>query len=194
MEHVASEAATGTAETTQVRKRPGMAAKTARDMVLSMLVVIAAGFGIYLFVPHSGGDGVHPLSSGVYNAAVDSARRTGAYPVLAPEGLGSGYRATAAEYDVGDASGATWHLGFIDPSGQYVALEQSNGTQRQQWLADVTTNAVPAGGSATISGQKWQRYQGDRYRALVLTTPKDTIAVTGTESYPDLEKFAAALR
>jgi hypothetical protein len=193
MEGVASEAATGSAGGTQARKRPGMASKTARDMVLSMALVIAAGFGIYLFVPHSGGDGVHPLSSGVYTAAVDSARRSAAFPVLAPEGLAGGYRVTSAEYTVGDATGASWHVGVIDPSGQYVAVEQSNGPLRQ-WLAGVTTNAVPAGGTVTLDGKQWQRYQGDRYRALVLPGAKDTTVVTGTESYQQLADFAAHLR
>ncbi|MEY9963423.1 hypothetical protein ABIA33_001456 [Streptacidiphilus sp. MAP12-16] len=182
-------AQTGTAPT-QTRKRPGMAGKSVRDMVLSLAAVMAAGLVIYLFVPHSGGNGVHPVE---YNAALDSARRAAPYPVLAPTGLPQGWNATAVQFDGADAQNAQWTLGFIDPAGQYVAVRQSNGPLAA-FLADATTNGVKQSGSSTVGGVVWNHYQGVRYRALVLESGKDTTVVTGTESYAELEKFAAALR
>src|SRR5580700_4657293 len=76
-------AQTGTAPTT-TQKRPGMAGKSVRDMVLSLIAVMAAGLVIYLFVPHSGGNGVHPVE---YQVALDTAQRAAPYPLLAPKEL-----------------------------------------------------------------------------------------------------------
>ncbi|MFC1412803.1 DUF4245 domain-containing protein [Streptacidiphilus sp. N1-12] len=182
-------AQTGTAAA-PAPKRRGMANKSARDMVLSMILVMAAGVVIYLFIPHSGGDGVHPVE---YNAALQSARRAAPYPVLAPEGLAKGWNATAVEYDGADPADAQWTLGFIDPAGQYVAVRQSNGPAAD-FLADATTNGVKQAGTSTVDGTVWSHYQGDRYRALVLQTAKGTTAVTGTESFADLARFAAKLK
>jgi hypothetical protein len=159
-------------------------------MILSMVLVMAAGVVIYLFIPHSGGSGVHPVE---YNAALQSARRVAPFPVLAPEALPKGWNATAVEYDGSDAKDAQWTLGFIDPAGQYVAVRQSNGPA-VAFLADATTNGVKQAGTSTVDGTVWSHYQGDRYRALVLQTAKGTTAVTGTESFAGLEKFAATLR
>ncbi|MFC1417477.1 DUF4245 domain-containing protein [Streptacidiphilus cavernicola] len=182
-------AQTGTAPT-RTQKRPGMAGKSARDMVLSLIAVMAAGLVIYYFIPHSGGDGVHPVE---YNAAVQSARRAAPYPVLAPVGLAKGWNATAVEYDGSDPANAEWTLGFIDPHGQYVAIRQSNGPM-DAFLADATTNGVKQPATSTVDGTVWSHYQGDRYRALVLQTPKGTTAITGTESYTALAAFAATLK
>jgi hypothetical protein len=167
-----------------------MAGKSARDMVLSMLAVMAAGAVIYLFIPHGGGSGVHPVE---YRTAVLSARRFAPYPVLAPVGLPKGWNATAVEYDGSDAVDAQWTLGFIDPSGQYVAVRQSNGPVAA-FLADATTDGVKQAATSTVNGTVWTRYQGSRYRALVLRTGKETTVVTGTESYAGLEAFAATLK
>ncbi|WP_235215428.1 DUF4245 domain-containing protein [Phaeacidiphilus oryzae] len=172
-------------------KRKGMLSKSSRDMVLSLIAVLAFGAVIYAFIPHSGKSAVHEIS---YRDSYLSAKRAAPYPILEPAGLSSGYRATSVDYD---PSASTWHLGFIDPGGQYVALEQSGapaGSDRQSWFADVTTNAARSGGAQTVGGQQWARYQGDRYRALVRQEAKDTVVVTGTESWAQLARFAAALK
>ncbi|MEZ0091146.1 DUF4245 domain-containing protein [Streptacidiphilus sp. EB129] len=181
-------AQTGTAPTT-TQKRPGMAGKSVRDMVLSLIAVMAAGLVIYLFVPHSGGNGVHPVE---YQVALDTAQRAAPYPLLAPKELPSGWNATAVGFDGGDPQNAQWTLGFIDAGGQYVAIRQSNGPEAA-FLADATTNGVKESGTSTVGGQVWSHYQGDRYRALVLRTGTETTALTGTESFAQLEQFAATL-
>ena len=167
-----------------------MAGKSARDMVLSLIAVMAAGVVMYIFIPHSGGNGVHPVE---YRTAVLSARRFAPYRVLAPVGLPKGWNATAVEYDGSDAADAQWTLGFIDPHGQYVAVRQSNGAEKP-FLADATTNGVEQTATSTVNGTVWARYQGSRYRALVLRTGKETTVVTGTESYAALATFAATLK
>ena len=178
----------GTAPTT-TQKRPGMGSKSIKDMVLSLAAVMLTGLVIYYFIPHSGGNGVHPVE---YGAAVDSARRAAPYPVLAPTGLPKGWNATEVNYNGMDATDAVWSLGFIDPGGQYVSVQQSNGAPAD-FIPSVTTGGVKVSGTSTVNGVVWSHYQGSNYRALVLQTPKVTTVVTGTESYAAMESFAARL-
>jgi hypothetical protein len=176
-------------ENVTVRKRPGMAAKSVRDMVLSLAAVLAAGIVIYAFIPHSGGNGVRPVQ---YADSVLSARRAAPYPVLAPQGLPSGWNATSVNFDASSPSAAVWSLGFIDPAGQYVAIQQSNGP------ADSVIHAATLDGQKTsattlVNGTAWTRYQGSRYQAIVLEGAKGTTVVFGTESFAKLGEFAAKL-
>ena len=181
----------GTAPTT-TQKRPGMGAKSIKDMVLSLIAVMAAGLVIYFFIPHTAGSGVHPVEGGI-TSSVDSARRAAPYPVLAPVGLPSGWTATQVNYDGADPANAVWSLGYIDPSRQYVSVQQSNGSAAA-FIASVTTNGVKVAGSSLVNGVAWSHYQGTDYRALVLQTSKVTTVVTGTESYAAMATFAAALK
>lgn len=180
----------GTAPTT-TQKRPGMGAKSVKDMVLSLAAVMLAGLVIYYFIPHSGGDGVHAVQGGI-SSSVDSARRAAPFPVLAPAGLPKGWTATAVNYDGMDATDAVWSLGYIDPQRQYVSVQQSNGAAAG-FIASITTNGVKVAGTSTINGVVWAHYQGSSYRALVLETPKVTTVVTGTESFAAMDAFAAKL-
>ncbi|MEY9843911.1 hypothetical protein ABH940_000975 [Streptacidiphilus sp. BW17] len=176
-------------ETVTVRKRPGMAAKSVRDMVLSLAAVLAAGIVIYLFIPHSGGNGVHPVQ---YEDSVPSARRAAPYPLLAPApgSLPSGWNATSVNYDGTNAD--TWTLGFIDPSTQYVALEQSNAPLNTV-VQNATVDAVKQSATTLVNGVAWTHYQGSRYQALVLPGAKGTTVVFGTETFAKLGDFAARL-
>jgi len=179
-----------TAEAQEAAPRRGMLSKSARDMILSLIAVLAFGAIMYMFIPHSGKSAVHQIT---YQDSFLSAQRAAPYPILEPVGLPSGYRATSVEYDGADADDAVWHLGFVDPDNQYVALEQSNAADQGSWLADVTNNATRTSGTVEINGQSWARYQSQSYRALVWKAPKDTVVVTGTESWAQLAKFATAL-
>ncbi|MBC3842691.1 DUF4245 domain-containing protein [Streptacidiphilus sp. 4-A2] len=169
-----------------------MAAKSVKDMVLSLAAVMLAGLVIYYFIPHSGGNGVHAVQGGIASS-VDSARRAAPYPVLAPSDLPKGWTATAVNYDGMDATDAQWTLGYIDPKGAYVSVQQSNGTAGP-FISSVTTSGVKVSGTSTVNGAVWAHYQGTNYRALVLETPKVTTVVTGTESFAAMEYFASTLR
>jgi hypothetical protein len=176
-------------ENVTVRKRPGMAAKSVRDMVLSLAAVLAAGIVIYLFIPHSGGNGVRPVA---YSDSVVSARRAAPYPLLAPVGLPSGWNATAVSFDGSNPQAAEWTLGFIDPAGQYVAIKQSNESPAAL-IHEATLDGQKLGATTQVGGTTWTRYQGSRYQALVLEGAKGTTVVFGTESFAKLGDFAATL-
>ncbi|MFB6843374.1 DUF4245 domain-containing protein [Streptomyces sp. NPDC056373] len=163
--------------------------KTARDMVLSMgIIILVAGF-VYLFIPHD--DSAREVKAVDYRVELLTARRAASYPVAAPEGLSDAWKATSVRFR-GDEYDA-WHLGFHDPEGEYVAVEQS--TQRRPvFLDEATQGAHETGKTEKIDGETWTRYEGGRYDALVLQGTKgSTTVVTGTASFAQLAKMAGAL-
>lgn len=178
-------------------------------MVPSLGVVLLAAFVIYLFVPHD--EDVDPVKPVGYKVELDSARRAAPYPVLAPEGLPAKWRATSVRYDAHgskDGEGSAWHLGFITPDTQYAAVEQSNERRPAKYIDSVTQGAHETKRTVRAGGVEWTRYEGGKYDALVRTagTGKGgsagkgggartyTTVVTGTASFPQLEKMAEALR
>jgi hypothetical protein len=163
--------------------------QTVRDMVLSMAVIGVVVAAIYVFLPRGGSDPVKPIS---YRVELGQARHAAPYPVAAPAGLSGQWRATSVTYDGSDRANAQWHLGFIDPENQYVAVEQTNGDPAP-FVADKTQQSHAAG-TQPVAGTGWTRYDGGRYRALVHRQGSVTTMVTGTAPYDQLERLAAALR
>ncbi|WP_030232755.1 MULTISPECIES: DUF4245 domain-containing protein [unclassified Streptomyces] len=164
--------------------------KTARDMILSMGVIVLVAGVIYLFIPHD--DSPREVKRVDYRVELLTARRAAPYPVAAPEGLPGTWKATSVRYQ-GDEFDA-WHLGFHDPEGEYVAVEQS--TQRRPVFIDERTKgSQETGRTEKIDGRTWSRYEGGRYDALVLEGTKgSTTVVTGTASFAQLTKMADALK
>ena len=100
--------------------------KTLIDLALSLVVLGIVVGVIYLFIPHGSkaADPVRPVS---YSVELGQARRDAPYKVAGPEGLSAQWRATSVTYTGADPTNVTWHIGFVDPDKQYVAIEQSNG-------------------------------------------------------------------
>ncbi|MFF1515337.1 DUF4245 domain-containing protein [Streptomyces sp. NPDC058305] len=163
--------------------------QSVRDMILSLgLIGLMAGV-IYIFIPHD--DSAPDLKRVDYRVELLTARRAASYPVAAPAGLPAEWKPTSVRYDGSEFD--VWHLGFQDPDGQYVAVEQS--TQR----APVFIDSASKGARATkvtqrIGDRTWQRYEGDHYDALVLKGDGATTVVTGTASFGVLTKMAQSLK
>ncbi|SDN30374.1 Protein of unknown function [Actinacidiphila guanduensis] len=169
--------------------------KTVRDLALSMVVLGVVVFGIYLFVPHGNGKRDPVKTETVsYNVELEQARRDAPYPVLGPTGLGARWRATSVQYSGADRRNVTWHLGFVDPEEQYVALEQTNGAAKA-FAAQVTIGSHPDPGSGVaVAGATWQHWSGGRYDALVRTDKGVTTVVMGTAPQSQLVRLATSLR
>ncbi|WP_425583688.1 DUF4245 domain-containing protein [Streptomyces macrosporus] len=164
--------------------------QTARDMVLSMLVILLGVGVVYLFIPHDDSlDPVRPIS---YDTELITARRAAPYPVAAPVGLPETWRATSVRYEAQSDHGSVWHLGFMDPDDQYAAVEQSDG-ESDAFVAEVTHGAEETERVQKIDGEEWTRYEGPKYDALVRREPGVTTVVTGTASFDGLARLAAAL-
>ncbi|WP_229891427.1 DUF4245 domain-containing protein [Streptomyces mashuensis] len=165
--------------------------QTIRNMLLSMAVVVPVAGISYLFIPHDeSGDPVRTVSYGV---ELETARRAAPYAVAAPEGLGDGWRATSVRYRAQGDEGSAWHLGFLDPQRQYVAVEQSDGPARA-FVDSVSRRAERTGRTQKVGDAVWQRYEGDKYNALVREEKGVTTVVTGTAPYERLAEMAAALK
>ncbi len=163
--------------------------QTIRDMVLSLgLIGIVAGV-IYVFIPHD--DSEPPLKRVDYSVELLTARRAAPYPVAAPEGLPTPWKATSVRFKGDDFD--AWHLGFHDPDGEYVAVEQS--TQKPvTFIDDASQGADDTGVTQRIGERTWKRYKGVKYDALVLQEKGSTTVVTGTASFARLTKMAEALK
>ncbi|MEV5435576.1 DUF4245 domain-containing protein [Streptomyces sp. NPDC052682] len=164
--------------------------KTARDMVLSMGVIVLVGLVIYLFIPHD--DREPELKRVDYRVELLTARRAAAYPVAAPEGLPDSWKATSVRYQGDDFD--SWHLGFQSPKKQYVGIEQST-EKPAAFIDEATQGAEATDVTERIDGRTWKRYEGGRYDALVLQGTKgSTTIVTGSASFAELTRMAQALK
>lgn len=159
-------------------------------MVLSLGVILLAAGLVYLFIPHN--DDQTPAVERVdYRVELITARRAAPYPVAAPQGLPASWKPTSVRYE-GDRS-EKWHLGFHDPDGHYVAVEQSTG-RRAVFVDEATQGSEATGGTEKIDGREWARYSGGRYDALVLKGDDgETTVVTGTAPFARLTTMAKAL-
>ncbi len=162
--------------------------QSVRDMLISLgLIGLMAGI-IYIFIPHD--DSEPPLKRVDYRVELLTARRAASYPVAAPEGLPRTWKATSVRYDGSEFD--AWHLGFHDPDGQYVAVEQS--TQKPAvFIETASQGAEQTKSTQRIGDQTWERYEGDHYDALVLRGKGSTTVVTGTASFDRLTKMAQSL-
>ena len=164
--------------------------KTVRDMILSLALIGIAAAVIYLFIPHD--DHAPDLPRVDYRVELLTARRAASYPVAAPGGLPDSWKATSVRFQ--SAQNDRWHLGFQDPDGQYVAIEQST-QKRQDFIDDASQGAHATKTTETIDGRVWTRYTGGRYDALVLEGTKgSTTVVAGTASFARLTTMAQALK
>ncbi|WP_406440116.1 DUF4245 domain-containing protein [Streptomyces sp. NBC_00631] len=164
--------------------------KTVRDMILSLaLIGLAAGF-IYLLVPHD--DHAPDIQRVDYRVELLTARRAASYPVAAPQGLPSTWKATSVRFQ--GENGDRWHLGYQTPDGQYVQVEQST-QKRADFIDDASQGASATKTTEKIGDRTWTHYTGGRYRALVMDgATASTTVVAGTASFTELTKMAAALK
>jgi hypothetical protein len=159
-------------------------------MILSLALIGIAAAVIYLFIPHD--DHAPDLPRVDYRVELLTARRAASYPVAAPEGLPDSWKATSVRFQ--SDQNDRWHLGFQDPDGQYVAVEQSTQT-RQDFIDDASQGAHATKTTEKIDGRVWTRYTGGRYDALVLEGTKgSTTVVAGTASFARLTTMVQALK
>ncbi|MER6214807.1 DUF4245 domain-containing protein [Streptomyces sp. NPDC001674] len=162
--------------------------QTVWDMVRSLAVIGVVVAGIYIFIPHD--DKADPTRTVDYRVETLTARRAAPYPVAAPVGLPEQWRATSVTFERKNAN--AWHLGFLDPQQQYVAVEQSTDASQKN-LAKLTQKAAPTGQTQQVGDRAWERWDGEKYDALVRQEQGYVTVVTGTGSFEQLGTMAAAL-
>ncbi|MCX4691251.1 DUF4245 domain-containing protein [Streptomyces sp. NBC_01408] len=162
--------------------------QTVLDMVRSLAVIGLVVAGIYMFIPHD--DKADPTRTVDYRVETTTARRAAPYPVAVPVGLAPDWRATSVSYDRKNADG--WHLGFLDPEKQYVAVEQSSDASAKN-IGKLTQRAEATGRTQQVGDQTWERWEGEKYDALVRQEQGYVTVVAGTAPFEQLGVLAAAL-
>ncbi|GGR69262.1 hypothetical protein GCM10010252_04110 [Streptomyces aureoverticillatus] len=157
-------------------------------MLLSMAVIGLVVAVIYVFIPHD--DSKDPVKRVDYRVELLTARRAAPYPVAAPQGLPKSWKPTSVRFD--GAAHDSWHLGFLDPSGEYVAIKQST-AKPAEFIDTATQRARKTDRADKIAGRTWQRYQGTRYDALVLRDKGATTVVAGTAGFTQLTAMVESL-
>lgn len=160
-----------------------------RDMFLSLAVIAAVAGVVYIFVPHD--EKADPVKAVDYRVELLTARRAAPYPVVAPSGLAQKWKPTSVSYE--REAGNSWHLGFLDPDGGYVAVEQST-SPAKKYISAVSQNAKNTGRTQQVAGEAWQHWEGPKYDALVREDKGATTVVTGSASPERLAEMAAALK
>ena len=164
--------------------------ETAADMVRSMLVVLV--LVLIVVALNMQPEPENEVRRFDYTVALEQARDSAPYDVLAPVGLPNQWRATSARTR-SNGELTTWHIGFVTPEDNYAALEQSDGDP-----ANVLAELVGGGNDAglvRIDGAVWRRVEGGEHaeRALVLDAEPVTTVVLGGASWRELRTLAAAM-
>ncbi len=168
---------------------------TVGDLTRSLILLLIPVFLVAAFWA-SRRDEPNPVRVVDYAPTLAAAREAASFPVLAPEGLPEGWRATNVSFEQVDDDESRWHLGFVTPDDEYVSIDQSNG-DADDLLEEVLT-ATAEDGSSTAAAASWQRLVEvdvrDPDRAIVRTVDGVTTVVLGTGPYEQLEEFAERLR
>lgn len=172
---------------------------SAGDLIRSLAVILIPLLIITFFFTRSLGD--HPVTVVDYRAELAQARQAAPYPVLAPTGLPTTWRATQAKWVpqgvpyLNDAPSVRnlWELGFLSPEDIFISVNQ--GDLQPEDLIEVKTRDGLPDGTSQLNGQGWERRisADERTRSLVRSDPRVTTIVVGDTSYEGLEAFAATL-
>ena len=151
--------------------------QTARDMLISMLVV--AGAVLLLVLPWNRGP-ADPIKTVDPAPVIAGARATQSWPVLAPTGQPATWRCTSARISTASDGQDVVHLGFLTPSMTYVGLEQS-ATKETSFVRDQTLVADKTG-TRVIGSSTWATYEtaDGAHRSYVLVQDGATYVVTGS--------------
>lgn len=169
--------------------------KTTRDMVLS-LAVIGVPIAVVLAIePSKPGNPVSAIGPASFQQTLAAARAAEPFPVLAPHGLASGWRATSETYQEPGDGPADWHIGYLAPDGGYVDLDQTT-EPLGDFLRDQGSDATQ-GPQVQVGGAYWQFYSGTTPSAFSTVLVKDnaqyTELVAGNAPLRELEEFAESL-
>lgn len=185
----------GVAQTGRPRKPPA----TPGDLIRTLAVILIPLLVITFFFTRNLDDA--PVTVIDYRSLLAKARQEAPYPVLAPTGLPTSWRATQAvwvpkgdPYLNGEPSARNlWELGFLSPEDVFIAVNQGD-LQPGDFIDDKTREGTPDG-TSEVNGQRWERRVSpdERTRSLVLASPKVTTIVVGDVSYEGLEAFASTL-
>jgi hypothetical protein len=162
-----------------------------RDMIISvglLLVVVFTLFGLYRCL---GGDQVVEVDAGpVY----EEARDEGAFPVLVPSGLPSGWKSVSADYQP-NSGGATLRVGWRSPDDGTLQLIESDIVPATLLTRELGPDAAPRDTTVDEGGRQWQVYSArGGETAYVYQQADHTVIVTGKVGDEEMREFVRSLK
>jgi hypothetical protein len=174
-----------------VSEQPGRYQRSFSGMIGAMVVLLLVVVGFVVF------RGVFRTDAEVQVRAVDYQRTQSFaqeqvdFPILAPETLPEGWRATSVRF-VPDPP--RWHLGVLTDQDRYIGLEQSRSSEKKMVETYVDRDAV-RGEPVQAAGDTWQTWTdegGDT--GLTRVDDEVTVLVVGTPDLDVLVDYVETLR
>ena len=165
-----------------------------RSMVISMVVIMVAVLAWVAMVPR-----VREISQPEVEVTVVArqVRRDTGWAISQPR-LPAGWKATSVRFAAAGDGRRTWHVGYLSPEGNYVAIDQTDAIGSvDAWVSALTANAEDEG-TVSAAGTTWRKLSSRDIvqRSLVSkgsgTKGLPTI-LSGTAPYAQLAQFAQAL-
>ncbi|MEU5991556.1 DUF4245 domain-containing protein [Spirillospora sp. NPDC047418] len=162
---------------------------------LAMAACLVLVLAIYVVTPRSDKEVLPAVD---YSSQLWAMRSDAPYTVYAPVGLPAGWKPNSSRLNglgSGGEQPVSWHLGFVTPSDEYAALEQSN-EKASEYVPRMANSSKPVG-TQQVGGVTWTKYHRKDKKAntLARTLPDGmSIVVTGTASYQELAVLAASLK
>ncbi|MGL4339179.1 MAG: DUF4245 domain-containing protein [Rhodoglobus sp.] len=186
-----------TAEETAARKAETSRTHRANQTALNLVGATVASLAIVLFlVVVVVRPAPAPSESLDYAAIAAQAQPNSSEPLLAPV-LAPTWNTNDARFET-RADIASWYIGFITPSTQFIALNQGI-EANVSWQSAILNNAEKTG-STTIDGTKWTVFDqrdsvdpGNFAYAMATTVGASTIVLHGTASTIEFETLASSI-
>ncbi|WP_240808233.1 DUF4245 domain-containing protein [Actinomadura geliboluensis] len=162
---------------------------------IAMAACLVLVLAVYVVSPRSDEEVLPTVD---YSSQLWAMRNDAPFTVWAPEGLPAGWRPNSSRLTGLGAGGDTpvaWHLGFVTPSDEYAALEQSD-EKASEYVPRMANSGKPTG-TQQVGDVTWTKYHRKDKKAntLARTLPDgSSVVVTGTASYEELAVLAAALK
>ena len=168
-------------------RRNARLGQTVRDMVLSLIVVLAV---VGLIIGITWRPEPDPVKRVDTASLLSVASQQAGYPLIDPNGL-DGFVPTSVRWEPTTASLGVpaWHVGGVYLDDAYLQVSQA-ATLAADFIVDASAAGRPIG-SIDVEGTVWeQRESGDR-RSLVLQRDGVTTVLSSTLPWADLTEVAA---
>jgi hypothetical protein len=174
--------------------RPKRTAATILDMVRSLGVMLVVVALTLIFVPGL----LHPSKSQRfapvgYADYVAGFQQVTGLRALVPTGLATPWYANSATLHHSGKE-AHLHIGWVTPTNDYAALEESNGATKTFIRGVIGARGLQVTSQVQVAGATWARSVSDSgEQSLTRTTLGVTIVITGSASVVQQERLAATL-
>ena len=165
---------------------------TLRSMVISMVVIMAAGLVWLAMVPR-----VREISQPAVDVTsmASQVRQQTSWAISQPQ-LPAGWKATNVRFTAAGDGLRTWHAGYLSPEGNYVSIDQTR-LATDVWVSAQTSDGR-AEGTLSAGGATWQKLSsGDTVQRSLVSRGSGAVelstVLSGTAPYAQLAQFAEAL-